>query len=922
MSRAEPAGRVRELIRVRGEVQGVGYRPFVFRQAERYQLAGWVRNDGHGVVLEVEGEADVVAKFAGELTSSAPELARVHGVDRAEIAVTGANGFAILASQGGGVRTGITPDAATCAACRAELFDRSDRRYRYAFANCTLCGPRYTITRALPYDRAQTSMAGFTMCARCQAEYDDPRDRRFHAQPNACPECGPQLALVDPSGAPLAAADVVAAVVARIRAGEILAIKGLGGFHLVCDARSPAAVATLRRRKQREEKPLAVMVANSASLAALAAVGDGEAALLRAVERPIVLLRKRAACDVELEGVAGGVAWLGAMLPYTPLHYLLFHAAAGHRAGAAWLDEVQALILVMTSANPGGEPLVIGNDEAVRRLGGIADAIVISDREIVARCDDSVMRVERKPRFIRRARGYTPRALRLPGTGPATLAFGAELKNTVCVTRGDEAFVSTHIGDLDNAATRRSLSATVDHMLDVLAIEPEVVACDLHPDFFSTRCAADFATAHELPLVAVQHHHAHVAAVVAEHQLAGPVIGVALDGFGFGSDGGAWGGELLRVDSSGMRRLGHLRHLPLPGGDRAAREPWRLALAALHLLGRSQEAGARWSRPEVGAVVEMLARDVRCPPTSSAGRWFDGAAGVLGVCEVMAFEGQAAMLLEGLAEAHGRAEPFADGFAITTNGALDLLPTLAELAAVDRNDSAAVAHAAARFHATFALGLSEWVGMVAGAEGLAQVVLSGGCFLNHILSRELRAHLEGRGLSVFGAELLPCNDGASNGHDELVELVSRADEPVHLVGASLWWKGERRGGFLFSPCIQPRTAAVVSTTGAGNLKLPMGALEVQLDRTLRLSDGGGSLEIRGIKGTSLDAVDVPAAVTPDAPAVWSRARDGDWHASLRSHNEVAGATRPASLGRCANAARFPCCLGWLDAYIEKGRYSE
>ncbi len=747
---------VRRAIRVRGAVQGVGFRPFVWRLANDMALDGWVRNDGAGVAIEVQGRADALDRFVARLGAEAPGLARIDAIEASERHPDAPTGrFAIAASAGGPVATGIAPDAAICPDCLAELCDPGDRRYRYAFINCTQCGPRYTITRKLPYDRPNTSMAPFALCEPCASEYSDPATRRFHAQPNACPDCGPTLALLDPAGRAIPCEDVVAAAVARLRSGEIVAIKGLGGYHLACDARNAAAVAALRGRKQREEKPFAVMTAGVASIAALATVDAASRAALESRERPVVLLRKAPGCDDALAGVAPGIAWLGAMLPYTPLQYLLFHEAAGRPAGTAWLDDPHPLVLVMTSANPGGEPIVTTEREAVSRLGGIADALLVHDRAIEVRCDDSVVRASRgAPAFIRRARGFTPAPVKLAAGGPSVLAVGAWLKNTICVTRGDEAFVSQHVGDLDNAPTCRSLDETVRHMLDVLAVRPDLVAHDLHPDFHSTRFAADFARERRLPVVAVQHHHAHIAAVAAEHGARGPVLGLALDGVGLGEDGGIWGGELLRVRDGEMTRIGHLLELALPGGDRAAREPWRMGAAALHALGRGDEIARRFAMPGAQTVAGMLERKLNAPLTSSAGRWFDAAAGLLGVRAVAAFEGQAAMLLEGLAEKHGATRPLEGGWRIEENGVLDLLPTLEALARTDDK-----AYGAALFHETLAAALAEWVCSAGGREPIRTVALGGGCFMNHVLATRLRSLLEGEGFTVLEARKVPPNDG-------------------------------------------------------------------------------------------------------------------------------------------------------------------
>jgi hydrogenase maturation protein HypF len=746
---------VRRRLRVRGQVQGVGFRPFVFRIATDLQLGGRVLNDGAGVEIDIQGSAEQLDRFSARLRDEAPLLARIDAIEITTAAVEAdAPSFAIDASGGGEVTTGITPDAAICTECLADMFDPTNRRWRYAFTNCTHCGPRYTITGALPYDRPNTSMARFTQCPACQREYDDPLDRRFHAQPNACPTCGPRLTLSTPEGRVLADEDPVAATVTALRAGRIVAIKGLGGFHLACDARNAQAVAMLRSRKQREEKPFAILAANIASLAEVASVSASERALLEGIERPIVLLGKRTGCDESLSGVAPGIASLGVMLPGTPLQVLLFHEAAGRPAGQRWLTEPQSLLLVMTSANPGGEPLVIGNAEAVARLGAIADLLLLHDRDIVIRCDDSVVRpTHHGSAFVRRARGYTPRPIPLAEDAPPVLAVGGYFKNTVCVTRGREAFVSQHIGSLDNAPTCNAMADSIAHLLDVLRITPVAVAHDLHPDFFSTRLAAGFASERGVPLTGVQHHHAHIAAVAAEHRFAAPLLGVALDGVGLGSDGKAWGGELLIVDGADMRRVGHLRELPMAGGDRAAREPWRLAAAVLHLLDRDEEIERRYRQTAAPIVRHMLQQRFNTPLTSSMGRWFDAAAGLLHVRHQQSFEGQAPMLLEGLAAAYGPVAPLADGYAIV-DGVLDLLPLAAAL--IDERNAA---HGAALFHATLVDGLAQWTAAAARQTGLDTVAFGGGCFLNAIVSRGLRVRCEAAGLRVLEASAVPANDG-------------------------------------------------------------------------------------------------------------------------------------------------------------------
>ena len=743
-------------IRVTGVVQGVGFRPFVWRLAQELKLTGWVKNDAAGVEIHVEGDAGQLRALEQRLRADAPPLARVDAVSISAVESGAHAGFLIVESGGGKVSTAIGHDTAPCAACLAELFDPKSRRWRHGFITCTHCGPRYTVTRRLPYDRVQTSLAPFPLCPACQREYTDPADRRFHAETTCCPDCGPQLQLVDAQGQPLSG-DPIAATLALLQAGKIIAIKGLGGFHLACDARNGAAVAELRLRKQREEKPFAVMVSAVPSAPTFVELSGDDAALLASAERPIVLMQKRLETDALLPGIAPGLAELGLMLPVTPLQYLLFHEAAGRPAGSAWLQELQSLTLVMTSANPHGEPLVTGNHEAQQRLAGIADAFLLHDRDIVIRCDDSVRRAASGGGFIRRARGYVPRAIKLSRAGPPVLALGGWYKNTICVTRGDEAFVSQHIGDLDNAAACGFLEESVSHLLDILAVQPTLVAHDLHPDFHSTRFAVGFAAERNIPAIGVQHHHAHIAAVCAEHAIETPVLGLALDGVGLGADGTAWGGELLRVDGRQCERLGHLQPLALPGGDIAAREPWRMAAAALHALGRTDEIAARFAaEPAAATVATMLARGLNCPLTSSAGRWFDAAAGLLEVRRRASFEGQAAMLLEGLAAQHGPVAALQEGWRIAADGTLDMRPLLSVLADAP---AAECARFAALFHDTLAAALLAWVEAAARQSEITTVVAAGGCLLNRRLAGRLRSGLPARGLCFLEARALPPNDG-------------------------------------------------------------------------------------------------------------------------------------------------------------------
>jgi hydrogenase maturation protein HypF len=717
-----PTERIR--VRLSGAVQGVGMRPFVHRVASECGLAGFVRNGPDGVTIEVEGRR--VADFVARLSAEAPPLARIDTLAVEPLELAGDAGFAIRASSQGRTATRIVPDAATCPACLAELFDPASRFFGYPFVNCTHCGPRYTITRRLPYDRPQTSMRDFPMCAACAADYADPANRRFHAEPIACPACGPRLS------------HAIADIAAALRAGRIVALKGIGGFHLLSDARNEAAVAALRRRKSREAKPFAVMVANAASLAAVARATDAEIALAASVARPIVLMQARP--DVLAGSVAPGLARVGVVLAYAPLHHLLFAELSGGSDPAA----PNPAVLVATSANPGGEPLVVDDAEARLRLAGIADFIVTHDRPIVVRADDSVAQiVAGAPTLLRRARGFVPDPIELPQDGPDVLALGAHLKATVTVTRGREAFVSQHIGDLDTVETVRFYRETVAHLLSILDVTPERVVCDLHPDYRSTR----FAEESELPLVCVQHHAAHVAAVAGEHGLHGRVLGLALDGHGIGPAGENWGGEMLLVEGAAWRRLGGLFPLPLPGGDLAAREPPRMAAGALAALGRSQEIAQRLGQfPFARPLAAFLSRPGRCPVTSSLGRLFDAASGLLGLCPVQDYEGQAAMELEALVT---ELQILPAGFVIDQGG-LDFRPLLSPLA-----DGMAPRDGANLFHGTLIAGLAAWIA----ATGESAVVLGGGCLANRVLAEGLSAALAQLGIAAYFARRLPSGDG-------------------------------------------------------------------------------------------------------------------------------------------------------------------
>jgi hydrogenase maturation protein HypF len=741
---------------VRGIVQGVGYRPFVYGLATAAGLAGFVRNGSDGVTIEVEGPPAALAAFVASLAAAAPPLARVDGVSYETLAPQGLAGFAIVASQGAArADTLIAPDSATCADCLAELFDPRDRRYRYPFINCTNCGPRFTIVADVPYDRAKTTMAGFALCARCAAEYHDPANRRFHAQPNACPACGPQLSF-EWLAAPLTPgpADPLAATVAALLAGQIVALKGLGGYHLACDAGDAAAVARLRRRKQREAKPFALMVADLAAARRLCTVGDDEAALLGSPRRPIVLLDRLPGVELPPD-LAPGQPTLGIMLPYTPLHHLLlrdFVAARGPARPAA---------LVLTSGNLSDEPIAYRDEDARARLAPIADAMLSHNRPILTRCDDSVARiVAGGPLLLRRARGYAPEPLRLHmAFAQPVLAYGGHLKNTFCLARGHDAFMSHHIGDLENLETLESLREGIAHFQRLFAIEPEVIAYDLHPEYLATKAALNSPIARK---IGVQHHHGHVASVIAEHGLAGPVIGLAADGTGYGADGAIWGGEIMVADLAGYERVGHLAYIALPGGEQAVRQPWRVAAAYLQ-----QIYGPGWldlelpfakgiDRARWALLSQMIARRLNSPPCSSMGRLFDAAAALIGLRSEALYEGQAAIELEALAEPDVPAYPFA--IQAGRPFLLDVGPTLIALVE-DLQRGATASRAAGRFQRAIAELLLAACHAVRASHGLTTVALSGGVFQNRLLLSTLLALLERDGFAAYTNRRVPPNDG-------------------------------------------------------------------------------------------------------------------------------------------------------------------
>jgi hydrogenase maturation protein HypF len=743
---------------VRGVVQGVGFRPFVYRLAQEEGLAGFIGNDTDGVTIEVEGGAARVEAFLARLRAEAPPLARIDSVAVAELDAKGESGFRIVASEVlGRVHTGIPADAATCEDCQREMLDPQDRRYRYPFLNCTNCGPRYTITRRIPYDRPQTSMARFKMCAKCQAEYDDPGNRRFHAQPNACWECGPWLWLSAPGGTEISGDEAMESCVSRLAGGAILAIKGIGGFHLAVDATNDGAVMRLRERKQRYGKPLAVMVKDVAAAREICDLTEEEEALLMTSARPIVLARKKEGSGIAT-GVAPGIPWLGVFLPYAPLQHLLF---ADGRLRA----------LVMTSANLSEEPIAIDNEEARRRLGGIADALVMHDREILQRCDDSVMAVvDGGPQLIRRARGFVPLGVKLPEgfEAPNMLAVGGHLKNVLALAQGRDLYQSQHLGDLENLTGLAFFEESLAHLMKTFEIDPEVVVHDLHPGYLSTEWAKKWAGERGLPLVGVQHHHAHVAGCMAEHALTGEAIGLALDGTGYGTDGKIWGGEVLIARLDGFERFAHLEYVPMAGGDAAVKEPWRMALGALVTAGfgagsAEVEQLIVGKEREARVLLRMMERELNTPMTSSLGRLFDAAAAVVLGRRTVDYEAQAAIELEGISlfaeersgygiELEGGNWARREPMLLTTRG---MWRELLE----DLKAGLGKARIGARFHAGVAGGVVKAAVAARKATGIGQVAMSGGCLHNRRLAKLLREKLDAEGFSVYVPRKVSPGDG-------------------------------------------------------------------------------------------------------------------------------------------------------------------
>jgi hydrogenase maturation protein HypF len=737
-------------IHITGVVQGVGFRPFVYGLAGRLGLAGWVCNTSAGVDIEVDGSSNALEAFRRALSEEAPPLARIDRIEVDDKQPAGFTVFEILHSQSiPGAFQPVSPDVSICPDCLRELFDPNDRRYRYPFINCTNCGPRFTIIEAMPYDRPNTTMAPFEMCPDCAAEYQDPADRRYHAQPVACPVCGPQIWL-ERDGQRLAEReDALQETRAMLRQGKIVAIKGIGGFHLACDASNAAAVNELRRRKLRVDKPFGLMAADTAIVERHCLVDDESRTLLESRERPIVILLRRDGSTIA-PGVAPGQKTLGMMLPYTPLHALLLEQGDG-----------MPQVLVMTSGNLSEEPIATRNDQARRSLADLADAFLMHDREIRTRCDDSVYRTFRGASYpVRRGRGYAPYPVRLPGEAFPILAVGGELKNTFCFTRGEYAFVSQHIGDMENYETLESFEEAIDHFQELFRVQPQAIAYDMHPDYMASRYALKRAQIEGLPAVAVQHHHGHIAACMAEHRLSGerPVIGIAFDGTGYGEDGAIWGGEFLLADYQGYRRLFHLAYVPLVGGEAAVRQPWRVALAWL------KHADQPWYEdlPPVAEASEVARENLlrqmtlglNSPMTSSMGRLFDAVSSLIGVRHSVNYEAQAAIELEACLDPDERGRYSVD----VNDHEIDPSPLIGGIVA-DLRRGVPTGLISARFHNTMAEMVLDVCLRIRKDHRLSEVALSGGVWQNMVLLERTLRLLEGSGFTVYIHRQVPANDG-------------------------------------------------------------------------------------------------------------------------------------------------------------------
>jgi hydrogenase maturation protein HypF len=755
VSKTSPKHKRRALINVRGVVQGVGFRPFVYRLAAELKLTGWVRNTSGLVEIDIEGSEAQFQHFIHALETQAPPMSHIEGMEISFPPLKNYQDFSILESLSQADQYQlVSPDIATCADCREEIFNPADRRYHYPFTNCTNCGPRFTIIEDIPYDRPNTTMREFTMCPRCLREYDDPLNRRFHAQPNACPDCGPQLQLIDSAGKTVKCADVIKKAARLLQDGKILAIRGVGGFQLACDATNKEAVYLLRERKHRPAKPFAVMAATIEDIMIHCRVSAAENKLLSSPQAPIVLLKWQSKFSDISPIVAPDLKYLGMMLPCTPLHHLLLRETG--------------LPLIMTSGNLSEEPIAKDNDEALSRLKDIADYFVLHNRGISARYDDSVfMAVDKKPVALRRARGYAPYPIHLPFQSKQILACGAELKNTFCLTRDDHAFVSQHIGDMENEETLEHFENTIELYQKLFRLRPETVACDLHPEYLPSKFAAGYALENHLPLVRVQHHHAHIVSCAAENGIENPVIGVAFDGVGYGTDGAIWGGEFLVADWRSFQRVGQFEYVPMPGGTAAIRKPYRMAFGYLYaLLGNDYSlAGlplAQINPTEIDIIRQQIQKRINCPPTSSVGRLFDAAAALTGLTGEVSYEAQAAVGLEmRAADRYSAAGLKTYPYSFGESAGLTIIKTGHLFAAIadDVRKGANVGVISLKLHNTIARITVEMCGKIAQQTGIRQAALSGGVFQNRLLLKLTTEGLEQAGFQVFTHHLVPCNDG-------------------------------------------------------------------------------------------------------------------------------------------------------------------
>jgi len=786
-------------ISIQGIVQGVGFRPFVYNLASELKITGFVSNTSEGVVITAEG--DNLSRFIERIRLEAPPLSRIMKMEIAPAEASGFAEFLIRNSSEAGSFTLISPDIAVCDACCKELFDCSDRRYLYPFINCTNCGPRYSITKAVPYDRKNTTMQGFVLCEQCSSEYHKPQDRRFHAQPNACSACGPQMKLLDRKGKEIKSAEPIKEAIRLLKEGMIIAVKGLGGFHIACDAFNTEAVTRLRTEKRKNNKPFALMAPDTDSIREYCHLSQEEEALLLSPQRPVVLLSKKEGITLPF-AVSPGNASLGFMLPYTPLHHLLFHYPLTDQSLPVTHPCFSAL--VMTSGNITEEPIIISNEEAVEKLSGIADAFLLHNRDIFMRVDDSVMRVKEKtagvrrsgestaislphtpdaiPCYIRRSRGYVPDPIPLMTDGPDLLGCGADMKNTFALLRGNYAIVSQHMGDMENYETIRFFEETLENLKTVYRAEPVAVVHDLHPGYFSTNWALAYAEKQNLKVIAIQHHYAHIGSVMAEHGLTEKIIGVAFDGNGYGEDGTLWGGEFLIADTRGFTRVAHLKQIALPGGEQAVKEPWRTALSYLkdafgsdlmRFLGPTGFI-EKYGEKKIADILQVADKGTFSPLSSGAGRLFDAVSALIGICDQNTFEGEASIALESLAM-KGIDEDYPVDIHLDHHIIIDFAHTCISLVDdLGRNVDRKMI--SAKFHNTVAMAIIRVVLKLSLMNNIKSVALSGGVFQNQYLMSRVSDGLQAEGLAVYTNEKVPCNDaGISLGQAFLAREMMKAE---------------------------------------------------------------------------------------------------------------------------------------------------